>query len=228
MIRSSKEIRGGSGILAAIRECCASRQSALVVAVGMGTVHDATFEAISDEVLTLGLKDPEAQAHFQPMGLVFVMFQMSIGANAFMVHVRDIESEGELAQLNLLPPTNALSAKGRSVFRIPLIADHGLEVRVVLEEGRAVVARGVDISVAGVQVEFDRADDPGLSVGDVVGIELCHGARSVQLNGLVRRHADSGYGFSFPGCMTEGELSPRPELQEMVATIQRHWLDHRG
>ena len=193
----------------------------------MGTVHDAVFDALTDEVLTMELKDAEAHTHFQNMGLVFVMYQMPSGANAFMVHVRDVYCEGDVAQLNLLPPTNALSAKGRSVFRIPLIEDHGLEVRVVLDEGRAVVADGVDISIAGTQVQFPPEEDPQLRVGDVVGIELCHGLRSIQLNGLVRRRADAGYGFSFPGCMTEGELSPRPELQEMVAILQRHWLDHR-
>ena len=224
--RNAREVRGGSGILVAIRECCASRQDALIISVATGTAYKARFFESSDEAVTLDLVDSDGVHACQRMTPAFGVYEMAGGAHAFMAPVRDVEAEA--MRLHLLPPTGGLSAKGRAVFRIPLLDGHGLDVRVVAGPQRFIPASAVDISVAGIQVEFEAGEKPELEAGSVCELELSYRGRTIGLHGLVRREAKDGYGFSFPGCMTDGELSPRPELAEIVAGVQRHWMENRS
>ncbi len=206
-------------IIAAVREACVKRESALIVSISIGASHKACFVTATDEDVSLEFEDPESGQSFQPQALALVVFQHAQRTKAFITGVRKVETRGT-SRVYLRPPAGALSINGRSIVRVPLHDDHGLEVRVISGGASVIGAHPVDISEAGIQIHFDEFCDPDLEIGEVVELELVREEESVRLDALIRRRDKSTYGFSFPCCMDNGDLAPPRELRNLVARVQ--------
>ena len=132
-------------------------------------------------------------------------------------------------ELELKLCSSIVSAEARMAYRVKVLPDSPLTVRVTTSDGRTWDAGAVDMSVTGMLIKFGTEGDaaPILRIGTTIGIALSLHPNMVSLKAEVRRRVGSSYGVFFHDVADEKGLLPPPALQWIVSELERQWLQDR-
>ncbi|MBN2397880.1 MAG: PilZ domain-containing protein [Deltaproteobacteria bacterium] len=128
--------------------------------------------------------------------------------------------------IDFLSSLNQNAIARRRAFRVAVPSSAGLMVRFALK-GKSWSATPVDLSLAGILIEFSRSEGVDIPVDTTLSIELRLNDKIATLTGLVRRRDDNQYGILFLESLREGELNPPETLVNIYKEIERQWLRAR-
>jgi len=194
----------------------------------------ATLAGLSEEHLTLRLQPSSGSGQRpRPQTLCSVSFSHQQRTCVFVSRERMV-GPGQVPPPNMLllgiPTQLAISLRGH--FRVPVLPECRLKMR-VLHGGRVLGTAGaLDISHAGIQLRFSKQNDPALELDTQLTIQLALDQQEAQLTGSVRKRDETGGGVLY-GVMFHNEVNgwpPDPEqrLATLVVSIERFWARHRG
>ncbi len=208
-------------------DCCDRSATALIFLRDSRSGCCARFAAISDESITLAV-DPECEKiGLHPLSPCLLVFNHECQTLAGFSRVRELNYAKAPAELVLDLPFRVLSTESRTVFRVPVIVEHGLEVQLKAEDGRTWSVTGLDVSAGGILIEFASGSDPDFPVDTRLGIELRLEDKTATATGIVRHHHGSRYGLLFAESLQKGELIPEQQLRGLLTTLETRWLQNR-
>lgn len=217
-----------------VRKCVELRLPAILMWPDQGRVRRGQFLEMDAETVALTLEeefyevDPQGPS---PRSRCCVTFHTQGRTCAFIAFERTFHPGGPdcLPTVILTLPAE-LASETRNAFRVPVLPESGLILR-VRKAGRPVrMARPVDVSLAGVLVAFPAWEDPQFLVDEEVTLFLERDAVVLQLAAAVRRRSEEGdevyYGFYFDP-VANGSTSERA-LNAMVRGVERFWIQNRS
>lgn len=209
-----------------LSECCICRTSASVTFPALRTLCQGEFAGLEEERLILNVFPDESPAS-QVDSLCCVTFNYEYRPHVFLTSVIDYgEARGtQPRRLVLERPARILDDKRRIAFRVPVQNYSGLQVRVKTEGGQTWVPMAKNVSVAGMLVAFDPANDPGLAIGDMVEVVLQLGDHKVYVQAEIKRGNGGSYGLFFPTVVSGRRLRPPPELDGIVRALDRQRIE---
>jgi hypothetical protein len=214
-------------VVSMLVSCCEDSAPALIFPRNTRSGCGARFAAISDENITLAV-DPEAEKiSLHPLSPCILVFNHECQTVVGFSRVRELNCTKAPAELVLDLPSRVLSIESRTVFRVPVLVEHGLEVHLKAEDGRAWSVTGLDVSAGGMLIEFPPENDPDLAIDTQIGVELHLEDKTATATGIVRHHHGSRYGLLFAESLQQGELIPEQELRSLLTTLETRWLQHR-
>lgn len=108
----------------------------------------------------------------------------------------------------------------RAAFRVQVYSNSGLEVALRVN-GKPVLTIPRNISYTGVYVEAHPDNDPQLSKGGIVDVELIYDEKTLLQRGVIRRRSINGYGIFFPESIKHEDVNPHPQLKNIVQLIHQ-------
>ena len=110
----------------------------------------------------------------------------------------------------------------RHAARVPVFASSGVTAVIHTDTGEH-PATLRNISLTGALLDCATVMNHGLKTGGQARLHLSFEGESLDLQVEVQRRAGTGFGLHFPESLRDGELSPSPVLERLVATLQdRH------
>ena len=218
-------------VVPTLQACCAQSQPALLVPLDDTAAYSAVFSGLTDESVVFALPAEFAEAMFSQLDLCLVSFSSGGGTHAFFARVREWEHDpepGDPMQLFLELPSEILSTNRRSLFRIPVLGDHGLEVKLTAEDERSWSVTPVDIGIGGILVSFPEGEDPELAIRTRLTVELQLADQAATLTGEIRHRRAGRYGLFFAHVLHRGELVPSPALEAITGLLQIRFLQQRA
>ncbi len=199
-------------------ECCAARRPAVVVAWPQGSVARCRFEWRGPEGLRLTLDAPPEAGAFPPLAVATVSFSARGRATVFLAPVLSCDA----GTLRLRLPDEIAGAEARLGYRVPVGSRSGLEGQLRLEDGDAIPARVVNVSVSGALVEVPPRAGVDLLTGSAVVLLLQRGPLRLALDGVVRRRDGTRYGVFFPAALMGDETPDTRALQALLQQLLEH------
>jgi hypothetical protein len=222
MLKQNAGKRNEAEIVKILRECCASGTPALALPIDTGMPCRALFLEVTSDELILATASESMESNFYALCPCLVSFNHVERVMAFLSQIRDWNHGETPPRLVLDLPANLVTMEHRRHFRVPLRGDHALEVKVETGNGQTWTATPVDISVAGMLVEF--SEEPDLAIDTGLSVELRRNAETARVRGIVRHHRHRRYGVFFPrGADLDGDGVPAP-LRRIVGGLEEHWL----
>ena len=212
----------------ALRECCLYHAPAIILNVEAAAVcYHARLASLSSESISLEVAG-ETRALSKGTRCC-VSFVHRGDSHAFFSNVVEYQQNPppQLSHLVLEIPSQIVGIEARMAFRVPVEWKSKLSVRMTPKSGRAATPRAIDLSLAGILIEFTEQNDPNLPIGTETEIELRSGTDSVRLKAEVRRRVGRQYGLFFPEVVTRQGMVPPEPLKKIVTTLERHWLKGR-
>jgi hypothetical protein len=209
-----------------LQECCSDRVPAIILNVESATVYyHARMSFLTTRSVKLDLLEPVQEIHIGSHCCISFSFRGD--SRAFVSKVLEYRpaSQSGPAELIVIIPSQLLGREARAAYRVPVAMNSGLSVR-AFSPGDPRVSHpiAIDISIAGILIEFLPEAEPHLPIGATIEMELRLGAEGAQLLAEVRRRDGHRYGLSFPGILTpQGPRPPEP-LRRIVQTLERQWL----
>ncbi|MEK6257848.1 MAG: hypothetical protein AABP62_04430 [Planctomycetota bacterium] len=96
-----------------------------------------------------------------------------------------------------------------------------------LNDRHAITGDALNIAETGIEIEFAAREVAPLSVGTLVGIELCFRDEIVHLTGEVRRHQGTHCALMFAEPTSDQSQHKAARLHGMVMSLQQFWLKNR-
>jgi hypothetical protein len=194
---------------------------------GTEVICKLRFAAVTEETVTFTLVD---EVETPQLGQVCsISFTYGDRPFIFLSSVVDFCGKESKQQPHfvLRLPTIIVGVELRRAFRVPIVeSTDGLSVSIVFGESQSWTPRVLDISLAGVQVEFTEDPSPDLPILARVQVELNLGDEHLLLRGVIRRRDEGRYGVFFPEVLRGGELDPPAMLRKIVARLERRWLNY--
>jgi hypothetical protein len=214
-------------VVSMLVRCCEDSVAALIFPRDTRSGCCARFAAISDESVTLAV-DPECEKiGLHPLSPCILVFNHECQTVVGFSRVRELNYAKAPAELVLDLPSRVLSIESRTVFRVPVLVEHGLEVQLKAEDERTWSVTGLDVSAGGMLIEFPPGSDPDLAIDTQIGVELRLEDKTATATGIVRHHHGSRYGLFFAESLQQGELIPEQGLRGLLSTLETRWLQHR-
>jgi hypothetical protein len=214
-------------VISMLVRCCEGSAAALIFPRDSQSGCSGRFVAVSDESVTLAV-DPECEKiGLHPLSPCLLVFNHECQTMAGFSRVRVWKPGQFPPELILELPSQLLTTESRTVFRVPVLVEHGLEVEVKAEDGRTWSVTGLDVSAGGMLIEFPSSSDPDFPVGTRIGIELRLEDKTASATGIVRHHHGSRYGLLFAESLQKGELIPEQQLRSLLTTLETRWLQNR-
>jgi hypothetical protein len=120
-----------------------------------------------------------------------------------------------------------LEDNGRESFRVPIVNPGDLRCLLTVAE-KTFEAAAVNVSMTGVYLERRPRDPVELKIGDEVHVQLLSDDQFIELDAVVRRMGDDGYGLFFPCTLRGNTVAPPPEFRRLVMELQRRWMASRS
>jgi hypothetical protein len=111
----------------------------------------------------------------------------------------------------------------RRSFRVPVKDASGLLVELE-KDGRRIPVRARDISVTGICIENNFAEEGEIKMDDDVVIQLEFEGHVDTVAGIVRRLEYETVGILFPDSLRGETIEPPDEIRQLVMQLQRRWI----
>lgn len=209
-----------------LNQCCYHKVPATILVDHADTIIHGRFASVSNEAVTFDLFLSEEKI-LMPPSLCSVTFCTSPGSCVFLAPVQDYQYDrNQPGQLVLDLPSQIAKTEARSVFRMPLWHESGLDVSVWSDD--VWNAQPINISLAGILIEFPWDNVPDFSVGAELHVELQLESQIAALAAVVRRRVGSRYGLFFPQVFSKGGIQPPKELRIILDLVERRWEERIG
>ena len=212
-------------ILNMLRERCSSGTPALALPIELGLPVVTLFDTVNESELVLATASESMETNFCSLCPCVVSFSYEGRTMAFMSHIVDWNHGTTPPRLSLEIPSRLLAMEHRQYFRIPLGESCGLHVSVSTHGGEPSLVRALDISIAGMLIEF--SDDPDLPTEAKLEIVMRHGEDTVCVGAVVRHRRAGRYGLFFVDCVSERGVHPPESLRRLVANLEGRWLGRK-
>lgn len=211
-----------------LQQCTAQPSPALVISSELGVACPALFTSVSDSSVTLDVFTEE-DIIFGPASLCCVSFSHQTRAYIFLSPVLEFgqNQPSNHHQLVLTTPPEIAKAERRTAFRVPVRSTRGLHVQVTTQDGRVLNAEPRNLSLTGIWIRFAAYNDPNLSVGARMNLELSLGKDVAQMTGEVRRRQNRSYGVFFPEVLNKGSIEPPESFRSIFTRLNQQWLRGR-
>jgi hypothetical protein len=214
-------------IVATLRRCCAHRTPAIVSSVETPAAFPGYFTRLAGERLVVTVTLPGFEVFFQPAARCLVTFLARSRSYVFVSSVRSPSDDDHRGDLAVDRPTMLSKVEMRRFFRVPVSRSSDLTLTMRTDDGATWEVRCVDMSMAGMLVEFRQEHFPTLIVGDPLQIEVVYRGQPTTIHAEVRRRHGRRVGVFFPGTYEDGRLDPPDEIATMVRFLEREWRRKR-
>ena len=209
-------------------ELCDAEREALILGPAAGRVWRARFQELLDDAVVLALAPGEQAAPIGPATHLCVTFSCESRAGVFLASVFEVrERSPEVPSDRLLVgiPEQVLLAGRRLSFRVPIPSRRGLELVLRRADGTELRPDPLDISLTGMGIQFELAEDPELAVGEQLDARLRLFETVAELPVVVRRSRDRGrYGLYFAQVRLGPDIDPPEEIRAIFKALERRWL----
>lgn len=212
-----------------IGDCVQERTSLLVLNLESRAVSGGSFFSLTREHLVIKVSPRADPGMFRPLTPCSVSFKLGARAHVFVTTVREFKapnSEGARPKLVLNVPGEIAALECRHAFRVPVLPDSDLRVDVI-EPGHIGAAKGVDMSVNGLQFEIELETARALSIDQRVKLKIAFGEHDHELHAVVRRRTRNRVGVMFVESRQSTKLLEDPALEQTVRSLEREWLRNR-
>lgn len=217
-----------SNTISILHECCLYRAPALILEAGSGFVCHARFESVSLETVTLCLF--EEIDHSLETSDLFISLAHKGDCYAFfskMLEYRDHEFQFPV-YITLQLPSKIIGMERRMSHRVVIGEDLVPWVRASTKDGRVLLPRAKDISLTGMMIEFDSAEDPNLQPPEVLWLELRLDNDAALLKSVIKHRNGHRYSLAFPEAIATNQGIYAPQtLPKIVDALERAWFQER-
>lgn len=209
-------------------ELCDGEREALILGPAAGRLWKARFSELLDDAVILVLPRGEEVAPIGPATHLCVTFSFESRAGVFLASVFEVRRPSPEVPSNRLVvgiPEQVLLAGRRLSFRVPIPSRRGLELVLRRADGTELRPEPLDISLTGMGVQFELAEDPELVVGEQLDASLRLFETVAELPVVVRRSRDRGrYGLYFEDVRLGPDIDPPEEIRAIFKALERRWL----
>jgi hypothetical protein len=216
-----------SDTLSRLHECCTYRVPALILDPYSDSIWHARLETVSLETVTLGLF--EETHNFLKSPRYYISFTHNGLCCAFSAKVLGYQSNTppSFSSLTLELPGKIIDMERRMSHRIPIGEKRAPSVRLYTTENRSLRPKPKDLSLTGMMIEFDPADNPDLPPETEVGLELSFNNYAVRLQSVIKNRDGNDYFLFFTDVITEHGINAPEPLRNIVESLERAWFEER-
>ena len=218
-------------VVPTLQKCCAQSLPAMLVPLDDTAAYSALFSVLTDDSVVFAIPAEFGEAMFRHLAFCLVSFSSGGGTKGFFARVRELKHDPKSSdpmELHLELPAQILSTDRRSLFRIPVLGDHGLQVKLFAEDGESWSVTPIDIGMGGILLCFPVGQDPELPTGTQLKVELRLAGKVATLAGEVRHRRSGRYGLFFEKVSHRGEIVPSPTLEAIASVLEMRFLRQRG
>ncbi|MGB1699502.1 MAG: PilZ domain-containing protein [Nannocystaceae bacterium] len=212
-----------------IGDCVQERVSLLVLNLESRAVSGGSFFKVARDHLVAKISPRADPSLFRPLTPCSVSFTLGARAHVFVTTVREIRppaAEGSRPRLLLNMPGEIAALECRHSFRVPILPDSSLQIRVI-EPQPSGEARGIDISVHGLQFELEMEAARRLAVDQRINLELVYQDTTITARAIVRRRSRNRIGVMLVDAKRPGVPLQDPAIEQLVRSLEREWLRNR-
>jgi hypothetical protein len=193
-------------------------------------VYQGRFSRVSKERVSLEVLSPMGDDAFPLGSRCAISFHLGVRSGIFVSEVLELveSASPRPPEVVLRYPKVVARGETRRTFRYPV--SPMLQLRVVLtdNEGQFHNPKALDLSLAGILLEFPGARVPDLSIGNEVNLEIRLKNHLVRLIGEVRHQRQRQCGLVFKDVLDAGLLDPPQMLITLLRAVEARWLEERG
>jgi len=206
-----------------LRDCADRHLPAMLLVPDLGVTFRARFGVVGAESFLLDMLE-DASRILRPASGCFVALYLEQRAYVFYtrIHQYRLEKPPRLSRIVLAIPVQLMGKEMRQWFRVPIVPESGLHVRVTTDSGETACPTPLNIGLGGLLIEFQEDDNLYLPIGSELELELEFGEDKIQCRAEVRRRTGQAYGLCLENKALKGEM-----LQEFVSRLEREWLAYR-
>ena len=214
-----------------LRECCAHNVPAVIISPDNNLIFEARFATDTDGLITFEVLQEKGTV-LRSLSTCCVSYFREGRAFIFLSVVQGYHhlKTSDRPRLTLSHPTQITATDVRRAFRVPVPAEIGLTVNMVVD-GQKYSPRPGDISFGGMMVVFPENDVPDLAVGQTMQMNISLEGNQVDLKGELRqRFGDhkNKFGVFFPDCYHGEAFHPPEAYRRIVMGTEKAWLKHRN
>ena len=216
------------GIVTILKECCSYRVPALILNPELGLVFHSYFFEVSKDSVTLNLINNIGRWLKTPR--LFISFSHNGNCCAFFAEIMEYQDKSSLYSpaLKLKLSSKIIGMESRMSHRVPIEGKFTPLVRLFTKEGGVHLPKPIDLSLTGILVEFNKAEDPDFLPSDELRLELRLDEYAIQLKAVVKRRDGRRYGLFFPEIVTNHGLHSPQTLRKIVAFLESALLQERA
>jgi hypothetical protein len=217
-----------SNTISILHECCLYRAPALILEAGTDFVCQARFESVSLDSVSLCLF--EEINHSLEASDLFISLSHKGECYAFFSKAMEYRSNGFHlpVYMTLQLPSKIIGMERRMSHRVVIGEDLVPWVRVSTKNGRILLPKAKDISLTGMMIEFDSAEDPNLQPPEELWLELRLDKDAVLLKSVIKQRNGTRYSLAFPEAIATNQGIYAPQsLPKIVDALERAWIRER-
>lgn len=210
------------GAISVLHECCSKKTPAIILDPESDLFWHARFESLSEESFTLCLLQKTNNSLKAPR--FFITFAHRGFCCAFFAKVLEYRSDPSLSSSSLILqlPSKITNTERRMFKRIPIGKMVVPLVRVSIEENRILHPKPTNLSLTGIMVEFDAAEDPDLLPPAEFELELRLGDHAVRLKSVIKHRDGRRYSLLFPEVVTKDGIDAPQPLRKIVDILSAY------
>ena len=214
-----------------LKECCTNSVPAVIISPDNNLIFEARFASDADGIITFEVLQEQGNA-LRSLSTCCVSYFRDGRAFIFLSVVQGYRhlKTSDNPRLLLSHPTAITATDVRRAFRVPVLAEIGLSIKMVVD-GKPLCPRPGDISFGGMMVVFPEKAVPDLEIGQTLemSVELEH--NQVDLKGEIRQQFGdhkNKFGIFFPDCYSGDAFNPPEAFRRIVMGTEKAWLKHRN
>ena len=212
-----------------IGDCVQERASLLVLNLESRAVSGGSFFKVERDHLIAKISPRANPSLFRPLTPCSVSFTLGARAHVFVTTVREIRppaAEGSRPRLLLNMPGEIAALECRHSFRVPILPDSSLGVH-IRDPQLSGDARGIDISVHGLQFEVPMETARRLAVDQRISLKLTYQEQVVEARAVIRRRTRNRVGAMLVDPNKPSVPLSDPTVEQLVRSLEREWLRNR-
>jgi hypothetical protein len=212
-----------------IGDCVQERASLLVLNLDSRAISGGSFFKLEKDHLVAKISPRANPSLFRALTPCSVSFTLGARAHVFVTTVREIRppaAEGSRPRLVLNMPGEIAALECRHSFRVPILADSPLTIRIIDPQPQE-DARGLDISVHGLQFEVQMETARRIAVDQRITLQLEYQETLVEARAVVRRRTRNRIGAMMVDPNNPGIPLNDATVEQLVRTLEREWLRKR-
>lgn len=214
-----------------LKECCHHSAPAVIISPDNNLIFEARFARDSEGIISFEVLQDHGTT-LRNLSTCCVSYFREGRAFIFLSVVQGYRHNkaADKPWLTLSHPTQITATDVRRAFRVPVLAEIGLNVSMSVD-GKAYTPRPGDISFGGMMVVFPEEGVPDIEVGQTMQMNISLEGLQVDLKGEIRqRFGDfkNKFGIFFPECHQGDAFKPPEAYRRIVMGTEKAWLKHRN
>jgi PilZ domain len=210
-------------------ESCLQGTVSRLQLVHSGHPVTASLRSVSPRGLVLRVADADHDDNLVQHTLCCISFPYRTSLCAFLSPLIELQGlTGYSRDVTLAVPDRLIVSNLRRSFRVPVVHNSSLEVKLLRADQPAVRVITHNFSETGIEIEFaNEPDSQSYLVGTTLVVELLFRSETLQLTGIVRHREDLLCGLSFQLDSTSPHARVQTKLHGIVLSLQQLWLKSR-